>query len=63
PGEAFCELDAIKLLTGADACLLGGGGIHGAEGCVWVGVQGTPGQMEDVAALFERINTEPMCEV
>ncbi|MFW6153887.1 MAG: hypothetical protein ACOC95_01595 [Planctomycetota bacterium] len=62
PGEAFCELDAITLLTGADACLLGGGGIHGAEGAVWVGIDGNDSQMDEVAALLERVNTEPMCD-
>ena len=38
PGEVLTELDAIKLLTGADACLLAAGGVYGAEGAAWLGV-------------------------
>lgn len=40
-GEIFTELDAIKLLAGADACLIAAGGVYGAEGSSWLGVTGT----------------------
>ena len=32
PGDVFTELDAIELLTGAEARLIAAGGIYGAEG-------------------------------
>jgi hypothetical protein len=41
PGEVFTELDAIALLTGANAQLIAGGGVSGAEGSIWLGVSGT----------------------
>ena len=45
PGEVFTELEAIELLTGASARLLAGGGIYGAEGCVWLGAEGDAEQL------------------
>ena len=33
-GEVFTEIDAIRLLTGSDACLIASGGIYGAEGAL-----------------------------
>lgn len=41
-GEVFTELDAVALLTGASAEMIGAGGVSGAEGCVYLGVSGTP---------------------
>lgn len=52
----FTELDAIKLLTGADPCLITGGGIYGAEGAAWLGIAGTEEQIQAAAG-------EPSCEV
>jgi len=62
PGEAFCELDAIKLLTGADAHLLAGGGIYGAEGAVWVGVCGADKDVAAAATLITSVAGEPPCQ-
>ncbi len=61
PGESFTELDALEQLTGATAVLLGGGGIGGAEGCVWIGVRGTPGQLDHAAELIKALAAEPPC--
>lgn len=36
PGEIFTELEAIALLTGAEAHLVAAGGVGGAEGSVWL---------------------------
>ena len=63
PGELFTELDAIALLTGAAARLLAGGGIYGAEGCVWVGVRGSQEQMQTAAELIHSIQDEGPCRV
>ena len=41
PGEIFTELDAVGLLTGAEAILLAAGGVYGAEGSSWLGIDGT----------------------
>ncbi len=61
PGEIFTELDAIKLLTGADACLIAAGGVYGAEGSSWLGVAGTEDQIQVAAELIRSVAHEPPC--
>ncbi len=63
PGRTFTELDAIELLTGTEACLLAAGGIHGAEGSIWIGVSGTEEQIETAAELIKSVSDEPPCVV
>ncbi|HOU15593.1 MAG TPA: hypothetical protein PKZ84_21020 [Anaerolineae bacterium] len=63
PGAVFTELDAIQLLTGAEAILIAGGGIFGAEGSAWIGVSGTEEQVAAAAALIKSVAGEPPCEV
>jgi len=63
PGEVFTELDAIAVLTGAQADLLAGGGVHGAEGAVWIGVTGTAEQIDAAEALIQSVAAEPPCRV
>lgn len=62
PGEVFTELDAVELLTGATAKLLAGGGVHGAEGAVWIGISGQDDQVEAAVDLVASIAGEPPCE-
>lgn len=59
PGEVFTELDAIKLLTGATAELAAGGGIYGAEGAIWLIINGTDEQEELANELIKEIQNEP----
>lgn len=61
PGEIFTELDAIKLMTGADACLIAAGGIYGAEGAAWLGITGTEEQMQAATDLIKSVADEPPC--
>lgn len=57
PGEIVTEIDAIRMLTGADAELLAGGGVCGAEGCIWLSVHG---DCEEAAErLIKSIASEP----
>lgn len=63
PGEIFTEFDAIQLLTGAEPILIAGGGIFGAEGSAWIGVNGTEEQVAAAAALIKSVSGEPPCEV
>jgi hypothetical protein len=62
PGEIFTELDAIRLLTGAVPCLLAAGGVYGAEGAAWLGIDGSAEQVEAAAALIRSVAREPPCE-
>jgi hypothetical protein len=59
PGETLTELDAVSLLTGAEAELASAGGICGAEGGVWLVVSGTAKQMEDADTLLRSVASEP----
>jgi hypothetical protein len=63
PGEIFTELDAIQVLTGAEAALLAAGGVYGAEGADWLGIRGTPEQEEAAEALIRSVGDEPPTEV
>jgi hypothetical protein len=63
PGQIFTELDAIDLLTGADACLLAAGGVCGAEGSSWLGISGDDDQVQAAADLIKSLAGEPACEV
>ena len=62
PGEVFTELDAVELLTGASAFLVAAGGVCGAEGAVWLGVQGTDEQLAAAEELIASLAAEPPCE-
>jgi len=59
PGQVFTEIDAIALLTGAEAVLTAGGGVCGAEGSIWLTVNGTDQQICDADALIKTIISEP----
>ena len=59
-GEAFTELEAISLLTGATAELVAAGGVSGAEGSIWLGISGTPDAEQKAETLLKSIATEPM---
>jgi len=62
PGSIFTELDAIRLMTGAEAHLIAAGGIYGAEGAAWLGITGSQEQIEAAADLIKSISGEPPCE-
>lgn len=61
PGSVFTEIDAIDLLTGAEASLLAAGGVYGAEGAIWLGVSGTEEEVQHAADLLESIAQESLC--
>jgi len=61
PGQIFTELDAIPLLTGAQAYQLAAGGIQGAEGSAWLGITGTEEQVTAATELIRSVASEPPC--
>jgi hypothetical protein len=63
PGQVFTELDALSLLTGAEASLIAAGGIYGAEGAAWIGVRGTDSQIDAAEALVSSVSKELPCRV
>ena len=58
-GEVVTELEAIEMLSGAAAELVAGGGTGGAEGSVWLGVEGTREQMDAAEELLSEVCFEP----
>ena len=59
PGQVFTEIEAIQLLTGAEANLISGGGVCGAEGSCWLAVSGTKEQEEAAEKLLDSVVSEP----
>jgi len=59
PGTVFTEMDAIALVTKARATLVGAGGVAGAEGTIWLAVEGNDEQLAQVDALMRKVLTEP----
>jgi hypothetical protein len=58
-GEVFTELDAIERLTGAKAFLAAAGGVLGAEGACWIGVDGSHEQLQAAEELIRAVEAEP----
>ena len=63
PGEVFTELEAVSLLTGAEAQLIAAGGISGAEGCIYLSVSGTPEAEQKAEQLLKSVVGEPGFEM
>lgn len=55
PGKAYTEIEAISDLTCADAVLVGGGGVMGAEGTCIFHVMGAPEDIEAVKELYAQL--------
>ena len=59
PSEVFTELEALKLLSGAEAELIAAGGVCGAEGSCWVTVTSTKEQEDAAEKVFASVASEP----
>jgi hypothetical protein len=59
PGQVFTELDAVNLLTGANAELVAAGGVCGAEGSCLLVISGTKEQEDAAEKLIASIASEP----
>jgi len=59
PGEVITEIEALKLLTGVKAEMIAAGGISGAEGCVWMSLEGSPEQILQAEKLIQSVASEP----
>jgi len=58
-GVIVTEIEAIGVLCGADATQIGAGGINGAEGAVWLFVEGDDDAVGRARELVEAIGGEP----
>lgn len=58
-GLIFTEIEALSTLSGVDAFQAGAGGISGAEGGVWLVLQGTGEQVRRALEVVEAVQGEP----
>lgn len=63
PGEVFTEIEAIRLLTGAGAHIMAGGGVGGAEGAVWLALSGSEEEMRRAEGLMREVSAEKEFEL
>ncbi|MBR0154131.1 MAG: hypothetical protein IJM26_10135, partial [Lachnospiraceae bacterium] len=61
PGEAFTEIDALRVLCGCVAEIVASGGVNGAEGCVYLQARG--GDLEKLEAIVEEVRREEPVQV
>jgi hypothetical protein len=59
PGEVITEIEALKLLTGVNAEMIAAGGICGAEGGVWLSIDGSPEQIHETETIIQSVSSEP----
>jgi hypothetical protein len=62
-GKIVTEIEAIKILTGARAVVMGAGGVSGAEGSVTLAVTGTATQLGAVEKLVSKLKGETFPKV
>jgi hypothetical protein len=58
PGEVLTEIEAMQILFGVKATLVAGGGVCGAEGAVWLAIDGEKEQLEKAQKLPREIANE-----
>lgn len=58
-GTIITEIEAFALLTGVKARLLSAGGVGGAEGAVWLLLDGTEEQLDAALVLYQSLTNEP----
>jgi hypothetical protein len=58
-GQIVTEIEALKMLADVEAMQIAAGGIGGAEGAVWLMVQGNEEQVSKAVELVEEIQGEP----
>ena len=59
PGKVVTEIEALETLTGVSARQIAAGGVGGAEGGVWLLVQGDDDQVEKTRTIIDQIHGEP----
>jgi len=62
-GKVVTELEAIQILSGAEAMVMGKGGVSGAEGAVTLLVRGTPKQLREVRRLVKAVKGESCLKI
>jgi hypothetical protein len=58
-GLIFTEIEALRSLAGVEAVQAGAGGVSGAEGGVWLVLQGEKDQIDRALAVVDEVHGEP----
>ena len=59
-GFIFTEIEALRTLSGVEAAQAAAGGISGAEGGIWLLLQGTEEQVKQALEAVEEVQGEPL---
>ena len=62
-GEIITEIQAIKILTGAQAFMVAGGGVSGAEGSVYLALEGSEKAIKESEKILMKISSEKPFEL
>jgi len=62
-GEVFTEIEALSLLTGVTSEIFAAGGVGGAEGGIWLAVNGTAEEEQEAEKVLKTVAAEPMFNV
>jgi len=60
PGKVITELEAARLLADVDCCLIGRGGVNGAEGGCVFQAAGEKEELEKLEAVLEQCRNRPL---
>ena len=58
-GDVRPEIEALEILTGVRAMQVAAGGVGGAEGSIWLLLEGAPEQIQETEELLDGIYGEP----
>ena len=58
-GKIITEIQAVNILSGAHAHLVAAGGVCGAEGAVWLGIDGEEEAVEKAKNILDTVSEEP----
>ena len=61
-GTIVTEIEALQMLCGVSARLYSAGGVAGAEGAVWLLIEGEEQQLDRVLEMHEALKAEPRLE-
>ncbi|MGC9516718.1 MAG: hypothetical protein ACP5C3_03350 [Methanomicrobiales archaeon] len=63
PGEIFTEIEAIKQLTNCRAQLIASGGVAGAEGSIWLRLEGEDKELLSASNLLKSVQNEERFQI
>ena len=58
-GDIITEIEAINYLTGAKATLFSAGGVMGAEGAIYINIEGEQKSIDKAKLLLDQVINEP----